>query len=92
MFNGKLSGMTLNPFRKAFTYMLTNNGTLPKNMTHCLLFWGGATAQIVIIYENDQQDATTRMKDNLLFIGCSTCFEQYFRSSSGDYKMHYSFW
>ena len=40
----------------------------------------------VIIYENDQQDAT--VKDNLLFLGCSTCFERYFRSSSGVSKLY----
>jgi hypothetical protein len=34
-----------------------------------------------IIYENDQKDA--KVYDNLLFFGCSTCFERYFRSSSG---------
>jgi len=34
-----------------------------------------------VIYGNDQQDAT--VYDNLLFLGCSTCFERYFRSSSG---------
>ena len=42
------------------------------------------------IYENDQQDAT--VYDNLLFLGCSTCFELYFRSSSEASKMYYSFW
>jgi len=30
--------------------------------------------------------------DNLLFLGCSTCFERYFRSSSGASKFYYSFW
>jgi len=29
---------------------------------------------------------------NLLFLGCSTCFERYFRSSSGTSKLYYSFW
>ena len=43
-----------------------------------------------IIYENDQQDAT--VYDNLLFLGCSTCFEWHFRSSSGASKLYYSFW
>ena len=43
-----------------------------------------------IIYENDQQDAA--VYDNLLFLGCSTCFERYFRSSSGASKLCYSFW
>jgi len=33
-----------------------------------------------MIYKNDQQDAT--VYDNLIFFDCSTCFEQYFRSSS----------
>jgi hypothetical protein len=28
----------------------------------------------------------------LLFLGCSTCFERYFRSSSGASKLYYSFW
>ena len=41
-------------------------------------------------YENDQQDAT--VWDNLLFLGCCTCFERYFRSSSGASKLYYSFW
>jgi hypothetical protein len=41
------------------------------------------------IYENDQQDAT--VYDNLLFLGRSTCFERYFRSS-GASKLYYSFW
>jgi hypothetical protein len=41
------------------------------------------------IYENDQQDAT--VWDNLLFLDCSTCFEPYFRSSSGASKLYYSF-
>jgi len=45
---------------------------------------------IEIIYKNDQQDAT--VYDNLLFLGCSTCFGQYFRSSSGTSKLYYSFW
>jgi len=36
--------------------------------------------RVNIIYENDQQDAT--VWDNLLFLGCSTRFERYFRSSS----------
>ena len=39
-----------------------------------------------IIYENDQQDAT--VWDNLLFLGCSTCFERYFRLSSGASKLY----
>jgi len=43
-----------------------------------------------LIYENDQQDAT--VWNNLLFIGCSTYFERYFRSSSGASKLYYSFW
>jgi len=43
-----------------------------------------------IIYENYQQDAT--VYENLLFFGCSTCFERYFRSSSGASKLYYSFW
>ena len=43
-----------------------------------------------IIYENDQQDTT--VQDSLLFLGCSTCFERYFRSSSGASKLYYSFW
>jgi hypothetical protein len=43
-----------------------------------------------MLYENDQQDAT--VWDNLLFLGCSTCFERYFRSSSGASKLYYSFW
>jgi len=43
-----------------------------------------------IIYKNDQQDAT--VKDNLLFLGCSACFEPYFRSSSGASKLYYRFW
>jgi len=43
-----------------------------------------------IIYENDQHDAT--VYDNLLFLGCFTCFERYFRSSSGVSKLYYSFW
>jgi hypothetical protein len=34
-----------------------------------------------LIYEDDQKDAT--VYDNLLFLGCSTCFEQYFSSLSG---------
>jgi len=38
------------------------------------------------VYENDQQDAT--VMDNLLFHGCSTCFERYIRSSSGAYKLN----
>jgi len=42
------------------------------------------------IYENGQQDAT--VQGNLLFLGCSTCFERYFRSSSGACKLYYSFW
>ena len=42
------------------------------------------------IYENDQQDTT--VWDNLLFLGCATCFEQYFRSSSGTSKLYHSFW
>jgi len=37
-----------------------------------------------------QQDAT--VWDNFLFLGCSTCFERYFRSSSGASKLYYSFW
>jgi len=44
----------------------------------------------MIIYENDQQDAT--VSDNLLFLGCWTCFERYFRSSSGASKLYYRFW
>jgi len=44
----------------------------------------------IVKYENDQQDATGW--DNLLFLGCSTRFEQYFRSSSGASKLYYSFW
>jgi len=43
-----------------------------------------------IIHENDQQDAT--VSDNLLLLGCSTCFERYFRPSSGASKLYYSFW
>jgi hypothetical protein len=43
-----------------------------------------------IIHENDQQDATVQA--NLLFVGCSTCFERYFRSSLGASKLYYSFW
>jgi hypothetical protein len=43
-----------------------------------------------IIYENDQQDATAY--DNLLFLGCSTCSERYFRSSSVASKLYYRFW
>ena len=39
-----------------------------------------------IIYENDQQSAT--VSDNFLFLGCSTCFERYFRSSSGASKLY----
>ena len=39
-----------------------------------------------IIYGNDQQDAT--VQDNLSFLGCSTCFERYFRSSSGASKLY----
>jgi hypothetical protein len=42
------------------------------------------------IYENDKQDAI--VWDNLLFLGCSTCFKRYFWSSSGASKLHYSFW
>jgi hypothetical protein len=41
-------------------------------------------------YENDHQDAT--VYDNLLFLGCSPCFERYFSSSSGASKLYYSFW
>jgi len=26
--------------------------------------------------------------DNVLFLGCSTCFERYFRSSSGAFKLY----
>jgi len=29
--------------------------------------------------------------DNLLFPGCSTCFEEYLHSSSGASKLYYSF-
>jgi hypothetical protein len=29
---------------------------------------------------------------HILFLGCSTCFERYFRSSSGASKLYYSFW
>jgi len=43
-----------------------------------------------VIYENDQQDAT--VYDNLLFLGCSTRFEQYFRSSLGVSQLYYCFW
>jgi len=43
-----------------------------------------------IVYENDQRDAT--VFGNLLFLRCSTCFERYFRSSSGASKLYYSFW
>ena len=46
--------------------------------------------RVNIIYENDQQDAT--VWDNLLFLGCSTRFERYFRSSSEASKLCYSFW
>jgi hypothetical protein len=42
------------------------------------------------IKENDQQDAT--VYDNLVFLGSSTCFERYFRSSSRASKLYYSFW
>jgi hypothetical protein len=38
---------------------------------------------------NDQQDAT--VKNDLLFRGCSTCFERHFRSSSGASKLYYTF-
>ena len=44
----------------------------------------------VMLHENDQRDAT--VYDNLLFPGCCTCFERYFRSSSGASKLYYSFW
>ena len=37
-----------------------------------------------IIYENDQQDVA--VQDNLLFLDCSTCFEPYFRLSSGAFN------
>jgi hypothetical protein len=37
-----------------------------------------------------QQDET--VQDNLLFVVCSTCFQRYFRSSSGVSKLYYSFW
>jgi len=43
-----------------------------------------------IIYENNQEDATVH--DSLLFLGCSTCFGRYFRSSSGASKLYYSVW
>ena len=39
-----------------------------------------------IIYENNQEDATVH--DSLLFLGCSTCFGRYFRSSSGASKLY----
>jgi hypothetical protein len=42
------------------------------------------------VYENDQQDITVYYY--LLFLGCSTCFERNFRSSSGASKLYYSFW
>jgi len=42
--------------------------------------------KFTLIYENDQQDAT--VQDNLLFLGCSTCFVRYFRSSSGASKLY----
>ena len=45
---------------------------------------------ICVIHTYDQQDAT--VYDNLLFLGCSTCFERYFRSSPGASKLYYSFW
>jgi len=50
--------------------------------------WNGVFS--CLIYENDQQVAT--VYDNLLFLSCSTCFERYFRSSSGVSKLYYSFW
>jgi hypothetical protein len=40
-----------------------------------------------LIYENDQQDAP--VWGNLLFLDCSTCFERYFRSSSGASKLYF---
>ena len=43
-----------------------------------------------ITYENYQQNAA--VWDNLSFLGCCTCFEGYFRSSSGAAKLHYNFW
>jgi hypothetical protein len=43
-----------------------------------------------IIYKNDQQDAPG--VDNLLFLGCTTCFDRYFCSLSGASKLYYSFW
>jgi hypothetical protein len=43
-----------------------------------------------LIYVNNQQDGT--VEDNLLFLDCSTCFERYFRSSTGASKLYLQFW
>jgi hypothetical protein len=52
---------------------------------------GTYTFNIVsLICVNDQQEAT--VQDNLLFLGCSTSFERYFRSSLGASKLYYIFW
>jgi len=41
---------------------------------------------VTIIYVNNQQDAT--VWDNLLSLDFSTCFERYFRSSSGASRLY----
>ena len=52
---------------------------------NCELDIHGSVHQ-VIFHENDQQDAI--VQDNLLFLGCSTYCERYFRSSSGASKLY----
>jgi hypothetical protein len=51
-----------------------------------LVYCDKAVISLRVINENDQQGAT--VLDNLLFLGCATCFERYFSLSSGASKLY----